>query len=180
MIWWNTVYSLDRAKFKIYSQADVHFYTHIYPFFQMEFVILDAAYRQQREEEERVAAAQENRARLRQLRDNSDPFALPDHTFKGMYRLPKDLVNALVNEIRPFLGEGGRVTAIPVELKVNKYSYIRFPCTLNIFSSRSMLHHNCTIKKFFFLFLLGRFSVHCTFSLKVLIKRGWVATMLWA
>lgn len=75
------------------------------------------------EEEQRQEQIRINRISMRQLRDDSDPFALPDGVFTGKYRLSKDLVRSLIEELRPFLQEPERMTGVPVQLKV-KFSYI--------------------------------------------------------
>ncbi|KAJ8912376.1 hypothetical protein NQ315_014744, partial [Exocentrus adspersus] len=68
---------------------------------------------------------EENRERLRKLclereilRDNSNPFNLPDEHFRRSFRLNKDLAQAFINELRPFLDDGVRSTRIPVELRI--------------------------------------------------------------
>ncbi|XP_046403879.1 putative nuclease HARBI1 [Ischnura elegans] len=71
--------------------------------------------RRQREREQNIAI---NRARLRGLRDSSDPFAVDEVVFKGIYRLSKDMVRGLVAELRPHMAVARRSTAIPIELKV--------------------------------------------------------------
>ncbi|KAG8230335.1 hypothetical protein J437_LFUL000606, partial [Ladona fulva] len=60
----------------------------------------------------------ENRIQSRHLRDTSDPFQLSDACFQGWYQLTKGLVQGLIDEVRPLLAHGERVTSVPVEIKV--------------------------------------------------------------
>lgn len=79
---------------------------------------LDFLRRRQRERD-RLQYIAHNRARLRGIRDSSDPFAVDDFIFKGLYRLPKQMVRGLVEELRPHMAVARRSTAIPIELKVS-------------------------------------------------------------
>ncbi|XP_012285523.1 putative nuclease HARBI1 isoform X2 [Orussus abietinus] len=54
----------------------------------------------------------------RTLRDSSDPFAVPENEFRSLYRLSKDAVWALIDELRPFMPVKRRITAIPIELQI--------------------------------------------------------------
>lgn len=70
---------------------------------------------QQRQEREHAI----RRDRLRQLRDASNPFGESEFAFKGLYRLSRDLARTLIEDLRPFLHEGVRPTAVPLELTVS-------------------------------------------------------------
>ncbi|KAK3910206.1 Putative nuclease [Frankliniella fusca] len=63
---------------------------------------------QRREREDAI-----RRGRLRQLRDASNPFE-----YRCLYRLSRDLTRRLIEDLRPFLREGVRPTAVPLELTV--------------------------------------------------------------
>ncbi|KAG8228670.1 hypothetical protein J437_LFUL008908 [Ladona fulva] len=58
------------------------------------------------------------RFHMRHLRDTSNPFEASDVVFQGLYRLTKDLARAAIEELRPLLAVGQRVTHIPIEIKV--------------------------------------------------------------
>jgi hypothetical protein len=62
-----------------------------------------------------------NRRRLRQLRDVSDPYLMPDAAFQGLYRLSKALTRELVSELEPLMQQAERSTAIPVKIKVRTH-----------------------------------------------------------
>lgn len=89
-----------------------------------------------------------NGARMRALRDASNPFELPEGVFRGKFRLSRDLAWTLIEQLRPHMRAPIRVTAIPVELKVNCLTWIQvvpFPsqliCTTNnFFQVLSALH----------------------------------------
>ena len=55
---------------------------------------------------------------MRQLRDSADPFALSENVFRGMYRLSRQMVRALVEEIRPYFPVPARAVSISIEVKV--------------------------------------------------------------
>lgn len=59
------------------------------------------------------------RVQLQRLRDESNPFDLPEGIFRGKYRLSRDLARALADELRPHLPQGQRATRVPVELRVS-------------------------------------------------------------
>jgi len=63
---------------------------------------------------------QRKRARM-QLRKNCDPFNLDEAEFVKRYRLTKDLVRNLCDELRPLMKNPRRSTDLSVETKVNKY-----------------------------------------------------------
>ncbi|KAI4466824.1 nucleotidase-related [Holotrichia oblita] len=54
----------------------------------------------------------------RVLRDTSDPFQMPDKNFIKHFRLSKELTMYLINELRPFLRNGERSTAISIEKQI--------------------------------------------------------------
>ncbi|KAB0805455.1 hypothetical protein PPYR_02425 [Photinus pyralis] len=54
----------------------------------------------------------------RQLRDMSDPFSLTEETFKGIYRLSRQLTRDLMTDLSPFLQDNERVLGIPKHLKI--------------------------------------------------------------
>lgn len=58
---------------------------------------------------------------MRQLRDNLNPFFLPEQTFLNMYRFSRAQAQLLFLEIEPFLNAGQRLTRIPpvVQVSVN-------------------------------------------------------------
>lgn len=56
----------------------------------------------------------------RLLRDSTNPFEMPNINFKQMFRLDKDSVINLINDIEPFINRQ-RVVTIPLHIKV-------FPC----------------------------------------------------
>lgn len=56
---------------------------------------------------------------LKNLRDSSNPFtAVSDTKFRLFYRLPKHLILQLLDDIKPFIQEEIRVTAIPLHIAV--------------------------------------------------------------
>ncbi|KAJ8913342.1 hypothetical protein NQ315_008732 [Exocentrus adspersus] len=83
----------------------------------------------QRRDQIRREQIYNNRITRRQLRDASNPFTLPECVFQGIYRLSKDLVSALIEDLRPFLHERERTTGIPLQHKVL--------CALNFFGQGS-------------------------------------------
>ncbi|XP_018406199.1 PREDICTED: uncharacterized protein LOC108782420 [Cyphomyrmex costatus] len=54
----------------------------------------------------------------RYLRDVSDPFSVPESQFLQLYRLSKECALDLCNNLRPYMPQEQRSTAIPLELKV--------------------------------------------------------------
>ncbi|GLV33405.1 uncharacterized protein CBL_20150 [Carabus blaptoides fortunei] len=58
------------------------------------------------------------RVKRRGLRDMSNPFELPDETFKKLFRLPKDLVQTLFNGIEQSLAHPDGCTGIPQYLMI--------------------------------------------------------------
>ncbi|KAG8233154.1 hypothetical protein J437_LFUL014106 [Ladona fulva] len=58
------------------------------------------------------------RIQMRHLRDTSNPFEASGMVFRGLYRLTKDLARAAIEELRPVLAVGQRVTHIRIEIKV--------------------------------------------------------------
>ncbi|XP_018392383.1 PREDICTED: putative nuclease HARBI1, partial [Cyphomyrmex costatus] len=68
-----------------------------------------------------IAANEEKhllRIERRQLRDATNPFGIPESQFISLYRLPKDAVLTLCENIQPYVQRAIRPTAIPFELKV--------------------------------------------------------------
>ncbi|XP_031351062.1 putative nuclease HARBI1 isoform X3 [Photinus pyralis] len=54
----------------------------------------------------------------RELRDASDPFSLTEETFKGIYRLSRQLTQDLMLNLSPFLRDNERVLGIPKHLRI--------------------------------------------------------------
>lgn len=52
------------------------------------------------------------------LRDTQNPFNLSNDCFESYYRLPKFLVQSLIEELQPFLRQSQRNTSIPDYLQV--------------------------------------------------------------
>lgn len=50
---------------------------------------------------------------MRQLRDTSHPFNIPEELFRKMYRFPNDLAHDIFMQISPFLEDGVRITRTP-------------------------------------------------------------------
>lgn len=58
------------------------------------------------------------RVERRRLRDNTNPFEMPEERFREVFRLSRDAALILVDEIRPYLPQGQRKTFIPIPLRV--------------------------------------------------------------
>ncbi|XP_024882511.1 putative nuclease HARBI1 isoform X3 [Temnothorax curvispinosus] len=54
----------------------------------------------------------------RGLRDVSDPFAIPENEFRSLYRLSREAVQILIDDLRPLLPAPRRRHATPVQLQV--------------------------------------------------------------
>ncbi|XP_049789178.1 putative nuclease HARBI1 isoform X1 [Schistocerca nitens] len=54
----------------------------------------------------------------RNLRDEMNPFEMPESNFMAKYRLSREVVCNLVEELRPYMKGHQRTTAIPLHLKV--------------------------------------------------------------
>ncbi|RLU16480.1 hypothetical protein DMN91_010548 [Ooceraea biroi] len=54
----------------------------------------------------------------RHLRDISDPFSMPENEFRSIYRLSREAVRTLIEDLRPLLLPNTRRHAVPVELQV--------------------------------------------------------------
>lgn len=52
------------------------------------------------------------------MRDESDPFALPDNRFIDLYRLNKDLVHYLFETLMPYLQENRRSTRLCPQIRI--------------------------------------------------------------
>ncbi|KAF5270785.1 hypothetical protein FQR65_LT17802 [Abscondita terminalis] len=59
----------------------------------------------------------QHRLHRQQLRDASDPLTIPENTFRGIYRVSRQLAHELMNTLYPFLPDGER-NFIPCQLKV--------------------------------------------------------------
>ncbi|XP_046402545.1 putative nuclease HARBI1 isoform X1 [Ischnura elegans] len=68
--------------------------------------------------ERRLRLLRDVRTNLRHLRDTSDPFQTSEELFRKLYRLTQDMARVLIEELRPVLAAGQRVTHIPLETKV--------------------------------------------------------------
>lgn len=66
------------------------------------------------QEERREELARERRT----LRNESNPFELPDEEFRKMYRLTKELAQNLIAELEPHMNHGQRNTRLPIDLRV--------------------------------------------------------------
>lgn len=60
----------------------------------------------------------EHRLNQKQLRDNSDPFQLPDKTFLKLFRLNKHCCQLLINGLIGHLNQPIRATKIPLHLRI--------------------------------------------------------------
>jgi len=78
-----------------------------------------AALRNERERQH-LAAIRASRIMRRRIRDMSDPFALPEREFIGMYRLTKHLTRALIQQLQLYLPVRRGPLAIPIELRVRR------------------------------------------------------------
>ncbi|KAJ8948263.1 hypothetical protein NQ314_008443 [Rhamnusium bicolor] len=63
------------------------------------------------------------------MRDENDPFNLPDRGFIDLFRLNKDLVSYLFRKLVPHMSESLRVTKITREIRI--FIALRFFCTGN-------------------------------------------------
>ncbi|XP_024867337.1 putative nuclease HARBI1 [Temnothorax curvispinosus] len=54
----------------------------------------------------------------RRLRDASDPFSIPESEFRSLYRLSREAVRVLIEDVRPLLPFTKRRHAVPIELQV--------------------------------------------------------------
>lgn len=66
---------------------------------------------------------------FRRLRDTSNPFELPDVTFKKLFRLSKPVVTYILREIEPHFNNRIRNTRVPY--------VIQLLCTLNFYGNGS-------------------------------------------
>ncbi|XP_071581033.1 putative nuclease HARBI1 [Temnothorax nylanderi] len=87
-----------------------------------------AAIRREREMQH-LAALRASQILRRTIRDMSDPFAIPEEQFMGMYRLSKHLAQNVIEELKPHLPPNRRAICIPNELKVL--------CALNFYAQGS-------------------------------------------
>lgn len=55
------------------------------------------------------------------MRDNSDPFQVPDEIFLKYYRFTKESTHDIIEMMRPHLLAAQRQTSVPIELKVNLF-----------------------------------------------------------
>ena len=76
------------------------------------------------EELENEERRQALRLERRTLRDQISPFELPEAEFRRCYRLSRDLVRNLINELTPHLNIGVRITRVPIEIRV--FGALRF------------------------------------------------------
>ncbi|KAF5304251.1 hypothetical protein FQA39_LY09778 [Lamprigera yunnana] len=58
----------------------------------------------------------------RQLRHNSDSLTTTENTFKGLFRISKELAHWVVHQILPYMRKSKRTTAIPKNLRVVLYN----------------------------------------------------------
>ncbi|CAL1681089.1 unnamed protein product [Lasius platythorax] len=69
-----------------------------------------------------LIVADEERRKLqlirKNLRDLSNPFSIQESQFRLLYRLSKDAVRELCVQLRPYIEQEVRATAIPFELKI--------------------------------------------------------------
>lgn len=69
-----------------------------------------------------LALAHEQRNMLRvhrlYLRDNTDPFYLPEARFVELFRLKKDTALVLLRQVSPFMKDGVRTTFIPKSIRM--------------------------------------------------------------
>lgn len=75
-------------------------------------------------EADNAATNTKRRQRRLMLREDSDPFELQDAEFVKRYRLTKELVYNLIEELKPLLKSPVKTTDLPVETKVNKIGLI--------------------------------------------------------
>ncbi|KYM94046.1 hypothetical protein ALC62_15337 [Cyphomyrmex costatus] len=99
----------------------------------MWFLAVNAA----NEEEEHAVDRRKLRILRKHLRDISDPFDLPEKQFRHLYRLSREATRVLCENLTEWIQPGVRSTAIPVELKVNIYSYLYISLQYSIFSGDS-------------------------------------------
>ncbi|KAF5293893.1 hypothetical protein FQA39_LY13598 [Lamprigera yunnana] len=57
-----------------------------------------------------------------QLRHSSDPLSIPKNTFKGLFRISKELAHWAFQQILPYMRESQCSTAIPKNLRVVLYN----------------------------------------------------------
>lgn len=72
--------------------------------------------------EETLARQNEFRSYRRTLRDSNNPFELDNFNFKKLFRLPKDVVQMLIETLRPSL-QRKRATGLAVEIQVSTILY---------------------------------------------------------
>ncbi|XP_055917651.1 putative nuclease HARBI1 [Eupeodes corollae] len=58
------------------------------------------------------------RIHRRRLRDNTNPFEMPEERFRELYRLSRDAALILVEEMRPHMRQGQRTTFIPIPVRI--------------------------------------------------------------
>ncbi|KAF5275249.1 hypothetical protein FQA39_LY06909 [Lamprigera yunnana] len=58
----------------------------------------------------------------RQLTHSSDPLTIPENTFKGLFRISKELAHWVFHQILPYMRESERTTGIPKNLKIMLYN----------------------------------------------------------
>lgn len=73
--------------------------------------------------EETLARQNEFRLYRRDLHDSNNPFELDDFNFKKLFRLPKDVIQMLIETLHPIL-KRKRTTGLAVEIQVSTILYI--------------------------------------------------------
>ncbi|KAF5297689.1 hypothetical protein FQA39_LY12020 [Lamprigera yunnana] len=54
----------------------------------------------------------------RQLRHSGDPLTIPENTFKGLFRISRELAHWVLHQILPYMMESEHTTAIPKNLRI--------------------------------------------------------------
>lgn len=79
----------------------------------------------------------------KELRDASDPFALPEKNFVGIFRLSKELARDLINQMTVHYPVNERSTGIPIFIRVcTTYTCI---CSLFVIKMYIYLLGSCGI-----------------------------------
>lgn len=71
------------------------------------------------------------RLEYRHIRDMSNPFEMTDEMFIKLFRLNKEAVNNLIEELAEFVNEPQRINKVPFFLQVSVQSFVYIFCMLS-------------------------------------------------
>ncbi|KAG5865249.1 hypothetical protein JTB14_038012 [Gonioctena quinquepunctata] len=74
-------------------------------------------------EDGRLHQILQNNIERRIMRDESDPFSFSDNQFKSLYRLTKDMVNHLIQQLLPHMNNSPHPNAVDPTLRIFAASF---------------------------------------------------------